>query len=154
MKKLIFLSLIIVSSNLLSQKQVQVKDTLDSKIDYTNYCLYKFQKSQKIGMTTTFIGASLIAIGNFSSLNGLDKTTQDYNFNMAVTSDEVAKIILTEQYGNKLQEIEKRRKTLTTTGGVFVVGGCLLSYISYRWLKNAYVVPIENGVAVGVRYNF
>jgi hypothetical protein len=154
MKKLLTALLIFVSFNLIAQKNSIEKNTLDSKIDYTNYCLYKFQKSQKIGIGATFIGASLIAIGNLNTLNGLDKATHNYNLDMARTQDAFTQIRLTAKYEVKLQDIEKKRKTLTTAGGVLAIGGCVLNLISYRWLKKAYVVPIKNGAAIGVKYNF
>lgn len=43
---------------------------------------------------------------------------------------------------------------LVAIGGIVSLSGVVVQLRSYRWLKKAYVFPIENGAAVGIQINF
>jgi hypothetical protein len=43
---------------------------------------------------------------------------------------------------------------LIVIGGIASLSGLILGVHSYRWLRRAYIYPIENGAAVGVKIKF
>ena len=143
------------SNNHSSKKNPVPKDTLSFRLDYTNYCLNKFQKENKIGIGSELLGAVLIAVGNLNSLNGTDKATETYDLEVALSGNSLEKTIKAERkYENKLERIDKTKDVLTISGGVLILAGGILHIISYRWLKRAYVVTIDNGIAAGIKLKF
>lgn len=95
-------------------------DTLSYRLDYTNYCLYRFYNENKVALFLELTGIGLVVCGEIcSNISDTQMSTLMY-----------------------------------VTGGIFVVTGAILHLNSYKWMKKAYIIPIENGIAVGINIEF
>jgi hypothetical protein len=128
-------------------------DTLSYRLSYTNYCLYKFQKENMIAFSATIIGAGVVFGASNNSINGIDSANEHWDVMVKIAGSSVEKRIMAERkWEAEIDRLNERNKKMVVAGGVFMLGGGVLHVLSYRWLKRAYLVPIENGIAVQMNF--
>lgn len=125
----------------------------EQTLEYTNYCLYKFQQEQKRSMLISFSGAATITLANLDFINGVRKTNKYYETELAVAGENTYQRILAEkEWQNELDKINTRNVIITATGAAIIVAGQVMLFRSYRWLKRAYIVPAEQGIGVAIKF--
>lgn len=146
--------MVLVVLSVKSQNQQQF-DRLNKTINTTNYCLYKFKKEKNIAIITELAGLGAVIYANSEYLNGKFQLAEDYKYDVLAAGDRAQKIRdLTKEYNGKIDHINDNCKILTYVGCGLILSGAILHVHSNRWLERAYVVPLKNGVAVDVRFNF
>ncbi|WP_159522875.1 hypothetical protein [Sunxiuqinia indica] len=128
-------------------------DTLSFIMNHTNYCLYKFQKENMLGISSQLLGGVLIAIANIDALNGMGNALDTYNYEIAAAGTSLERRILAERkYENKINDLNNTIDVLNVGGGILIIGGSILHVFSYRWLKRAYLIPNKNGLTIGLKF--
>lgn len=146
----------IFSSNKTKFDKLKVPaDTISFVIAHTNYCLNKFANENLIAVAAELVGAGVLFYASNDAINGIDKLYDNLALETALAGNSTEKRLLAERkYERKISDAENRNKALTIAGGAIVLGGGVLHIISYRWLKRAYIMPIDNGFAAGIKLKF
>jgi hypothetical protein len=146
MKTLLSITFVLLTLGLTAQV-----DSIALRLNYTNYCLYKYQKENKIAIAAGVTGSGMLLVASMDALMGINKTNNYWRNQVALAGDDAGRRSRAEtSWKNELKQIDNRKEALTIAGGVFILSGAALNFASYRWLKRAYLVTDEWGLTIGV----
>lgn len=130
-------------------------DSVSFKIDHTNYCLNKFANENLLAAGLGIIGAGLIFYATDDNINGLKNMQEDLHYLTLVNNGDIeGNIIAQRKLEKQIRKKQQKNDVLTIAAASTVLIGSVLHIISYRWLKRAYVMPVNNGLAIGVKFKF